>query len=1247
MADQTNNIQTNVFVDVNQPKTEIANLNKIASDTTKTLEERIAAKNKAVDKQNSLSKQVLSDLDREKKATENLIQVKKKELSTLGDSEKQLKKKVTLTREIQKEESKLLALDKKINTERVRATNTSAQNTKQLNKLNQSYSNSQRPLNAFREGLGGLIGKFALASAAMNAIRSVIRGFIAGISDSINRIREFDATMQEIAGIARVDRKELESLESKILEVAGASTKTSNEVAKLASALITLGKTPEEIEKLLEPTNNLSIAMKASSEDAGEFLVQMLNAFGKGSDEAGHFADVIAGIRSSTTLDFQKMRDSFQYIAPVSKILNKDLEYTGALVGVLADNGLKAESSGRLLASSQLRLSKSGMTLQDGLDAINNAYKEGKSSTEVLGVATELFGVNAAKVGIVLATNTDKIEEYDAKIRQSGGALDDLVNSQLESLDAKLNILNSTWEEALLKFNEAVGASDTLKGAVEFLSNNLVTIIKITGALTTSLVAYGAVMLLNTARTKLFSKTLLGNVFTQKLSVTWTNLSTAAMNRFNAASKANIIGAVIALVMGAVAAFKLFSKSVEESTGEVLKNNDAFLKQKESQDKVSVSSKVLLDKYKELKKELSKSNVEDASKKQDELNRVIKNIEKSVPNARVALLEYNSSLDETVGKIQSLIDKQDEANSGEVAGRISITKESLSDVSEELVKVSENYAVVQEAINKAEKGGFLEGDFRDTMLSQIDEISAKKKALESQKKSLQDDLTHLRGELTEEEKRKKKEKEDAESEKKRKSELIKDSDIQVKSQEANLKIREEEIKRRKALGEDAFKEEVQLLKDKSKFEQSQEIGANGEKLVIEQKYQTDILKLKLDYAKQNQKIDFENRQSALDQEKLDIESKKRLNINTFDEEQSLLDKQYKLDQDKLKENALNDLEAKRTLNADLLLLEKQYQNDRLKVTADSDTMEFDDSMEEINNDKLILEQRSKRGEDTLALELELLERERQLRVEYAILMNEDIDSINLEFDEKRRAKKQERLDSDLQADIARDELEIERLEARGLPTLVNELELLEKRRKQELENTELTAKQRAEINGRYDALEKDTKRNAAENLVDIAANAAAQEFGVARELALAKMLINAPTAIGDIFKSAAGKATISGRVIHIATGLATVLPPIYNSIKSLNKTGYFKGKNKGSSGSSATPNTATPVVSTGAETSQIADLAANNAARSGVDPNISQNASAQAANNVMGSSRSELTFSENRYSKFQNQVKFKEDKSTF
>ncbi len=325
-----------------------------------------------------------------------------------------------------------------------------------LKRVDKAVGQSQRNVGNYRSALQGLTGQFRALIGAFGLVSGIYL-FVNAVRDAFRRVRDFDKSMQNLAGVLRTTRDELQPLEKDIINIAGVSTKTSNEVAKLAESLATLGKSPEQISKLLKPVVDLGIGLEASSEEAGEFLIQMLNTFGASEDQALEFADTIATIRTSTSLDFERMRTSFQYLAPISKALNRDLAYTGSLVGILSDNGIKAQRAGRLLGSALQRLAAEGRTLNDALRDINEAQARGANELEVSAIATRELGTEAATLGLILAQNIDAIEDNAQAIRDSGGALDDLVNQQLESLDARLDLLTSSYERFVLSLENGNG----------------------------------------------------------------------------------------------------------------------------------------------------------------------------------------------------------------------------------------------------------------------------------------------------------------------------------------------------------------------------------------------------------------------------------------------------------------------------------------------------------------------------------------------------------------------------------------------------------------------------------------------------------------------------------------------------------------------------------------------------------------------------------------------------------------------
>jgi len=359
---------------------------------------------------------------------------------------------------LRKEYKDLAAAEKQNTAEGKRLISTIRTLDSRLKKIDKTVGQSQRNVGNYTSAwgkLGNTIKRGLGAAGIIGGVQLITRA----LRDSFNRIKQFDKELTNIAAISGLTRKELKGLESTILAVSGASIKTSNEVAQLATVLFTLGKTEQEVKLLIKPINDLSIALGSTSEETADFLGQTLNAFGKGAESGQEFADIIANVRKSTSLNFQRIKDALGFVAPTANALNLTLGRTSALIGVLQDNGIKSARAGRLLSTSFLRLASDGKSLGDALDEINEAQDTGVDRLKILEIASESFGKESAALALILANNRDRVDELANSFDNlSEGSLKDLTDTQLESLDAKIKILDSTFERFLLRIENGEGS---------------------------------------------------------------------------------------------------------------------------------------------------------------------------------------------------------------------------------------------------------------------------------------------------------------------------------------------------------------------------------------------------------------------------------------------------------------------------------------------------------------------------------------------------------------------------------------------------------------------------------------------------------------------------------------------------------------------------------------------------------------------------------------------------------------------
>jgi hypothetical protein len=306
-----------------------------------------------------LQKQREQAFDKFEKGEKRRIKQAQKNRKEIIDSSNAYKK---LTKQVNNAQArfKRLAAQHGVNSKQaIKANITFAQMDDRLRRINKTARDGRRDVGryglAFRN-----VGMSMKSLFLAGGVVGVIRGIGAALGDAFKRLREFDKEMQNLSGISGITRKELKGLEKIIISVASGSIRTSNEVAKLATNLFALGKSRKDVERLLKPTNDLSIALNTTSQEAGELLVSTLNAFQKGADSGQHFADVIAKMRTSTSLDFERIKDSLGFVSATANVLNLSIGETGALIGVLQDNNFKAARAGRLFNISFNKLYKYG-----------------------------------------------------------------------------------------------------------------------------------------------------------------------------------------------------------------------------------------------------------------------------------------------------------------------------------------------------------------------------------------------------------------------------------------------------------------------------------------------------------------------------------------------------------------------------------------------------------------------------------------------------------------------------------------------------------------------------------------------------------------------------------------------------------------------------------------------------------------------------------------------------------------------
>jgi TP901 family phage tail tape measure protein len=198
----------------------------------------------------------------------------------------------------------------------------------------------------------------------------------------------------------------------------------------------------------------------------------MQSAFNMPIDEIQRVADVMTKGFTSSNSNLMDFGEAMKYVAPIAEAAGASIEDTTALLGVLADNGIKGSMAGTAASAMFTRLqapvgqagdalSELGVKTKDGkgnmlpiegiLKKIDGSFKKNKLGTaqqaEYLKV---IFGEEAMKGAIKLIDGRRERQAGREKAdgdRLQGGDRAHRQDVNVDNLDGDLKNLSSAWED--------------------------------------------------------------------------------------------------------------------------------------------------------------------------------------------------------------------------------------------------------------------------------------------------------------------------------------------------------------------------------------------------------------------------------------------------------------------------------------------------------------------------------------------------------------------------------------------------------------------------------------------------------------------------------------------------------------------------------------------------------------------------------------------------------------------------------
>jgi len=264
---------------------------------------------------------------------------------------------------------------------------------------------------------------------------------------AVKTFATFEQSMAKVQAISGAVGQDFQNLTNLAKDLGIATRFSASEVSDLMLNYSKLGFSSDEIQKITRATLDLALATGEDLAMSAEVAGATLRGFGLDASEMTNVTDIMARSFSSSALDLNKFQVAMSSVAPVARNAGVTLKETTSMLGVLANNGVEASTSGTALRNIFLELAKQGMSFDDAMAQINN-------STNSNATAMELFGKRGAAVASILAKNQTEVAGLNEKLSDTSVTASSMADIMDNTLEGAMKRLNSATEGLGIEFGE-------------------------------------------------------------------------------------------------------------------------------------------------------------------------------------------------------------------------------------------------------------------------------------------------------------------------------------------------------------------------------------------------------------------------------------------------------------------------------------------------------------------------------------------------------------------------------------------------------------------------------------------------------------------------------------------------------------------------------------------------------------------------------------------------------------------------
>ena len=343
---------------------------------------------------------------------------------------------------------------------------------------------------------------------------------------SVKTAMNFEAAMSNVQAISGATGDDLKALENKAKEMGEATSKSATDSANAISYMALAGWDTQQMLEGLEPILRLSEAGNADLATTSDLVTDSMSALGIETQSLSRYLDVCAKAQNSSNTTANMMLEAYIGCGGMFRDWQTPIEESAALLGILANRGIKSSEAGTSMNSilvnligttkkTSAALELMGITAYDSngnfrgvetilkdcaraMDTMTDAQKDSVSAA--LGGKTQMDTFKALISGINGEYDTlkQKITDSDGALNEMAQIMQDNTQGNITKFKSKLEAVGIQIGDILLpNVNKMI---DKLSSALNWFSNLddgtkkvIITVGSLTAAIGPALIVIGKV----------------------------------------------------------------------------------------------------------------------------------------------------------------------------------------------------------------------------------------------------------------------------------------------------------------------------------------------------------------------------------------------------------------------------------------------------------------------------------------------------------------------------------------------------------------------------------------------------------------------------------------------------------------------------------------------------------------------------------------------------------------------------------